>query len=89
MQTNKNESNRKTHRICDRKILRVPLITNVLTFVYILDDFVNYCGSIDKTYEKSRETKNGYKLKDKEKIILTEKFHKIATTFEVSCSRCK
>ena len=33
--------------------------------------------------------KNRYKLKDKGKILITEKLLGIATTVEVSCSRCK
>ena len=96
MQVNEKESekdsSRGTHRICDLKNIERSFNKQCTCFCFTnhtLDAFINYCCSIDKTFEKLKEMKNEYKWKDKSKIIITEKCLGIETTVEVSCSRCK
>ena len=91
-QENKKETCRGTHRICDLKNIERSFNKQCTCFCFVnhtLDDFIDYCCSIDKTFVKLKEMKKRYKLKDKSKIIITEKCLGIATTVEVSCSRCK
>ena len=81
-----------TRRICDLKNIESSFNKQCTCFCFtnhILEDVINYCCSIDKTYEKLREMKNRYKLNEKWKIIISGKCLGIATTVEVSCSRCK
>ena len=73
MQTNENENSRGTQRICDLKNIESSFNKQCTCFCFTdhtLDDFINYCCYIDKTYEKFREMKNRYKLKDKGTIII-------------------
>jgi len=91
-QVNEKVTCRGTHRICDLKNIERSFNKQCTCFCFInhtLDDFIDYCCSIDKTFVTLKEMKKRYKLKEKSKIIITEKCLGIATTVEVSCSRCK
>ena len=81
-QENKKETCRGTHRICDLKNIERSFNKQCTCFCFIdytLEDFIDFCCSIDKTFVKLKEIKKIYKLKDKSKIIITEKCLGIAT----------
>ena len=83
---------RGTHRICDLNKIERSLNEHCTCLCFtdrLLDDFIYYCCSIDKTYDKLKEIKNRYKFKEKGKLIITEKCLGIATTVAISCYRCK